>query len=438
MSVIFFIYRAIISMLVILGFVSATPVAPVHEDDFVPVLRFAVASDVHMKDENTCIEYTRLQQLFDMTYAYAETQNYNKVDAFVFVGDTVNNNTDKQWTNVMDVVNDKLRDESEFIITYANSHDCSNDGTLERCAQKTGVEANKVWSINGFNFITVSQNESRQYLYANSWLGSQLKAAAAEDSEKPIFVFQHAHIFNTVYGSIGWGTPELTGVLSLYPQVIDFSGHSHFPINDPRAIYQQNFTAVNTGTLSYFELESGMDYGTVPPNASNAAQFHIVEVDADNRVRIMPFNILTGAFFSSPASDSDEQLIYYVDTPSDRSSFTYTCARYTNADRPVFPSDAQVDFSEVTANGATVTFTQAIDGECMNNYSVAVKNSLGITVKTLKFWSEFYFEPTPEAMSCTIEGLKPGTTYTVEITAFDTYAMSSVEPLKASFTTAAG
>ncbi len=437
MNVVFWLYRTFISLLVILGLVSAAPVPIVQQDDFVPVLRFAVASDVHMKDEKTCAEYTRLQQLFDDTYEYAHTQEYNKVDAFVFVGDTATGNTDEQWANVMEVVNDKLRDESKFIITYANSHDCSNGGTLERCEKKTGVKANQVWNINGFSFIGVSQNENRSYLYANSWLSEQLRAADKEDPEKPIFVFQHAHIMGTVYGSIRWGTPELTGVLCNYPQVIDFSGHSHFPINDPRAINQKYFTSVNTGTLSYFELESGMYYGTVPPGAENAAQFHIVEVDADYHVRIMPFNILTGDFFRSPGSGSDEQLIYYVNTPSDRSSYTYTSARYTNADKPVFPSDAAVNFSDITSSGATVTFTQATDGECMNNYDVAVKDSLGRTVKNMKFWSEFYFEPTPDTVGCTIDGLKPGRTYTVEITAFDTYAMSSDRTLTATFTTSA-
>ena len=49
--------------------------------------------------------------------------------------------------------------------------------------------------------------------------------------------------------------PEFAEILKNYPQVVDFSGHSHVPINDPRSIHQKHFTALGTGSLSYFELD---------------------------------------------------------------------------------------------------------------------------------------------------------------------------------------
>jgi hypothetical protein len=83
-----------------------------------------------------------------------------------------------------------------------------------------------------------------------------------------------------VYGSINWGEDDIIAILNDYPQVIDFSGHSHAPINDPRSIHQKYITSLNTGSLSYFELdEFDLMYGTVPPDAKQCAQFYIVEVN---------------------------------------------------------------------------------------------------------------------------------------------------------------
>ncbi len=141
-------------------------------------------------------------------------------------------------------------------------------------------------------------------------------------------------------------------------------------------------------------------------------------------------------WFGVPSSYSDERLIYYIEKPSNRSSFGYTNARYKTADTPVWPQGAQADLSDITSNGATVTFPQALDGEEIHHYSLVVKKR-GVRVGAYKFWSEFYFEPIPPTMSWALDGLKPDTEYTVEITGFDTYLKQTKAPLKASFRTAA-
>lgn len=415
------------------------------DSDFTPVLRFAVASDVHMKADTSCAEYSRLQQLFDDAYAYADSQSdYSAMDAFVFVGDSADNGTEQMWSNFMSVVNEKLRPESKFLISYAASHDCWSGGSLERCEKMTGVAPNVSQTINGFTFINISQQPvvdkvCMGYAWAQTWLAKQLYKANKADSSKPIFVFQHVHIFNTVYGSLGWGTPEITPTLMNYPQIIDFSGHSHFPINDPRSIEQKYFTSVGTGTLSYFELEKGMTYGTVPPDGHDTgAQFSIVEVDANNRVRIMPYDLISHKFYEDPSSYSSKQEIYCIDKPSDRSSYLYTDARYDNADAPVFTADAAINATDVTSSSATLTFTQAQDGECLNNYSITAQEKGSCNKKEYKIWSEFYVDPTPQTITYTLDGLEAGKTYDITVTAYDTYAVKSTNTLKTTITLAQG
>jgi hypothetical protein len=401
-----------------------------------PVLRFVVGSDIHMEDTADCRQYNRLEKLFQYSYAYAESQPYNTIDAFVFAGDIITSGKKVQADLVNEVVGNYMKPGTPLMCVYDN-HDIGNGNTIAGCEEWFGVPANEDRIINGFHFITVSYDDNHLYASRLPSLYKQLNNAKAEDAEKPVFVFNHRHIQGTVYGSTAWGTAQLSPVLNLFPQIINFSGHSHYPVNDPRSCNQYFFTSFGCGTLHYVELEDGMTYGSVPPNATETAQFYIVEVYADNSVAVLPFNILTGDFFRISSSYSDEQLIYYITNPSDRSGFTYTNGRYTKADIPVWPQDAKAEFAAINSTGATLTFTQALDGEGVHHYSVALKKN-GFRIKTVKFWSEFYFEPMPATMSWTFEDLKPDTVYTVEITAFDTYAKRTKNPLTASFRTAAG
>ncbi len=401
-----------------------------------PVLRFVVCSDIHMEDSAECRQYGRLEKLFQYSYAYAESQPYSSIDAFVFAGDIITYGTKAQADNINTVVNKYKKAGTPLMCVYDN-HDIGDGGTtIAKCEEWFGVPANEDRKINGFHFITASYDDSHLYTSRLPSLYRQLNNAKKEDAEKPIFVFNHRNIQGTVYGSTYWGTAQLSPVLNNFPQIIDFSGHSHYPVNDPRSCNQAFFTSFNCGTLSYVELEPGMSYGTVPPDAEGTAQFYIVEVYADNSVAVKPFNIMTGDFFSVPSSTSDEQLIYYITNPSDRSGFSYTNARYKTADTPVWPQDAKAEFTGITSTGATVTFTQALDGEELHSYSVVLKKE-GWRVGTYKFWSDFYMEPMPGTMSHIFKDLKPDTKYTVEITAYDTYMKQTKAPLTADFRTAA-
>ncbi|HOO25561.1 MAG TPA: metallophosphoesterase [Clostridiales bacterium] len=405
--------------------------APDRADD--PVLRFAVCSDIHMHEQKHDAQYNRLEQLFEYSYEYAESQNYKSVDAFIFVGDITDSGTAKQMENVLEVVNNKMKPGTPLMCVYDN-HDVHNR-TIAECEAFYGIPANEQRVINGFNFITVSYDDNHSYASRLPSLYAQLEAAKKADPKKPIFVFNHRHIEGTVYGSTNWGTTELSPVLNNFPQIIDFSGHSHYPVNDPRSCSQYFFTSFGCGTLFYFELERDMmTYGSVPPNAGQAAQFYIVEVYADNAVAVKPFNILTGEFFKVPSSYSDEQLIYYIAEPSNRDSFTYTSKRYMTADTPVWPAGAEAEISEITENSAKVSFPQALDFEAIHSYRVEVKKG-GIKVKDYRFWSEYYFEPMPERMTWLIDGLDPQTNYRVEITGYDTYTKQTVKKLVTEFST---
>ena len=46
-------------------------------------------------------------------------------------------------------------------------------------------------------------------------------------------------------------------ILEKYPQAIAFGGHLHFPLNDPRSIWQASFTSFGCGSTRYMAIENG-------------------------------------------------------------------------------------------------------------------------------------------------------------------------------------
>ena len=245
--------------------------------------------------------------------------DYKKIDAFVAVGDFANSGTENQMRKFKEIVEKNLKPETQYALTMA-SHEYHSEG-VEAAHEKfarvfdTPVDQHRI--INGFHFISITCSQSCNF-HADkiAFAAKELKKAREADPKKPIFVFQHPHITDTVYGSMLWGEDELYATYMDYPQIINFSGHSHAPINNPRSIHQKHFTSLGTGSLSYTELdEFDKYYGTVPPMKHNFAQFLIVEADKDGRVRIYPYDIFTDNFFP---------YIWEIDEPWNPESFKYT------------------------------------------------------------------------------------------------------------------
>ncbi len=359
------------------------------------VLRFIACSDLHFKEDVTT-EHERFQKGMECAYAYAATQAYQKIDAVYFVGDFVNSGSEGEMRVFKKYMDSCVRPETQKVLMLASHEFFSPDkeaGALSRLRNMFRQEPDQHRVIGGYHFISVSTEKGcRIGEEKKEWIARELQAAAKEDPFKPIFFFQHPHITNTVYGSICWGEDDIIPILMNYPQIIDFSGHSHAPINDPRSIHQRYFTCVGTGSLSYFELdEFDFLHGTIPDDKAYCAQFHIVEVLEDHTVVIKPFDILSGRFFNDG---------YVVEKCWEPQSFIYTDARYVTAKRPVFAADTPVSVRK-EGEGLHIEFGQALsDEERPDSYTVVIKSrSDGHTVKQFCVPSSYYLYEMPEKIS---------------------------------------
>ena len=401
---------------------------------FTPVLRFMVVSDIHIKDYPSP-ERERFEKAIQYAYRIVRgSDSYKKLDAICVVGDFADNGSLIQMQAAKKIIDDNIKaDETQLVISIA-SHEHHTEGgpevSTKRLTEVFGCPPDNHFVINGFHFVSITPSHSCNFNEEKQkWMAENLKSAAEDDRSKPIFVFQHPHNTDSVYGSILWGEDELIPYYMHYPQIIHFSGHSHVPINDPRSIHQQHFTALGTGTLSYFELdEFDKYYGTLPPKKENAAQMLIVEADADNRVRVYPYDVLTDHYFP---------YVWEIDKPSDPTTFKYTRERYTNASHPYFDDKAEVNILNVSDSGVEVEFSQAEsdDDPYVNSYDISVKNADGFIVRKKSMWSEYYFYNMPEKLSISLDGLEADTDYTVEVSANSFWYTKSKNTIKAEFHT---
>ena len=412
---------------------------------FEPVLRFVVASDVHVADVNSAQEEQRLAELFEVAYDYADNYDgYTGLDGVFFAGDVSDRGTAFALQRFFLIVGRSVREGTQVRATMGN-HDFYDDASIAayRFADVANYESTDAHlTIGGYHFIFLSPDgKGKSYSKTKQdFLADALKEAAEDDPTgcKPIFVFQHQPNSNTVYGSTtSWGVEELAPILEKYPQVVDFAGHSHFPMNDPRSIWQGEYTALNTGTLSYYEMDlagSKGDYvfptdreGGWAEKASgirDAGQFYIVEVDKNHAIRLLGYDLLSDGWMMEPLT------LRCVDEPS---CFTYTNDRANVSKAPAFAADATA-VAEKLPNGRTqFRFPQASGEDPVQNYMCCLyrgDDRIGTNYRL----SGICFLPTPETLTVPFGAtLTPGVEYRLEVTPVNVWGVQG-EPLVYEFT----
>ena len=392
-----------------------------------PILRFVVMSDVHVHENKDCVQLARLDKGLKDAYSYADSQEYKPIDAVFVVGDFANSGKETEMLNFKEVFFANLRPETDYVISAA-SHEYGSGipETHERMRRLFNMEPDIHKVIKGYHFISLTPDHGTRFEQPQrDYAAAELKKAFDDDPDKPIFFFQHPHVTGTVYGSVIWGEDDLTPVLMNYPQIIDFSGHSHAPINDPRSIHQRHFTSLNTGSLTYIEMDEFDKYCfTFPPDKEKQAQYYIVEADAENRVLIKSYDILTGRFFPCDR---------LVEPPFEPDSFKYTDDRYNTTVRPYFEDGTPISTVK-TADGALITFGQAkIDEDMVDDYTVTVRRrSDGKIVRRVCAWSHYYLMDMPDTVTVPINGLEKGE-YAAEVEAQGFWRNRSVNRLKINF-----
>ena len=256
--------------------------------------------------------------------------------------------------------------------------------------RELGMSPFSHYVVNGWHFIGASPDGCGMYdgyKKVRGWIAEQLRIAEA-DSDRPVFVTTHNAPRGTVYGSARWGDDSLAGLFDAHPQVVNFSGHTHYSLLDPRAFWQGSFTAFGTQSLSYIEMEKGRANGSVPPLAHTAPMGYILDF-SDDGIAVLRYNMLTGR-----EQLADERVIL----PAHRPPAEHPAKRERSA--PVF-REGEGEW-RLTEEGTELSFPRA---EGAHHYKLAFSDGV---VQT--YFSDFYLgdEAKGERQTLVLYGLKEG------------------------------
>lgn len=409
------------------GDITQAPVPEIIQDDFVPVMRFVATSDTHIETlgDTGC---KRISSMLKTAYAMSDAdEDYKKLDAVVFSGDITDNGKKESFNAFATTTDNEIREGTQRLAVVAKAHDSYKYSykSLDVFTEATGQEPDFHRVIGGFHFIGVSRSKTRKHYSEDQikWLDENIAEAVEDDPQKPVFVFQHEHVRDTVYGSSktdGWGLDVFTEVLTKYPQVVHISGHSHFPANDPRAVWQGEFTAINDGGLSYFELAVDGKNGQFPEEKERMTQALIIEVDADNRVLVRVLDVDAGKIMRE----------FLIDNISEENKTKYSFeTRKEKSSVPVFPEDSALSYEkDGLKHYITVPQAKVSEDNEVFVYRICVLNEKGKTVHEDWVFSDYFFADKPE--SITFDGfITLSKNFTVKVYAEDVWGNKS-EPLE--------
>ena len=418
------------------------------EEPFYPVLRFVAASDTHVKSSaqsNSERLSSMIRQLTE--YAKSGADGYDRLDAIAVSGDITDTGAANEFAAAKKVFNDSMDESTELVITTGN-HDWSTYGTksvgeFEKyfgagCAMKDEV-------IGGYHFITLVGSSAKGTGFSKSDIekAEKLISDAIQDTgkDRPVFVFQHIGNLNTAAGTctvsdevLNTATTDLIEMQSKYENLVVFSGHSHFPSYDECSVYQGDFTAINAGCL-YYAMTSMVNRKDVEmPDIYNMCQCLLVEMDAEGRMRIRCWDVLTGRFVGKP---------WLIESWS-KEEFQYTADRFSQGDL-FFAEGSRVTVEDVYDSGVYLSFP-SVPAESLSGrvYEIQVTDQSGTVVATEYVGVEYFNEKYNEPIKHGVGGLLANTEYTASVRAVNSLYSAEItdsgtlysQPISVTFRTA--
>ncbi|MBQ6162969.1 MAG: metallophosphoesterase [Clostridia bacterium] len=404
---------------------NVTDELPTVAEDFAPAIRIVLFTDTHNQNHHVADAIDTAYELFDSDADYAG------VDGFFCLGDISSVGQEGDYERYAETLREHVRPETPMITIHGN-HEFKDDNYREYFLRHIGHDPNTVTEINGFSCIAFSgERGATEWTYTPKslrWLSSEIKTAEEKADGKPIFVFQHPHPWGTVYGSTVWGNPQLNFVLYKHTSVVDFSGHSHFPMNDPRSINQNTYTSVGIGAMATFELDKDYLPGQHPDGYDPAAEICVVEADNDGSVRIRGYDLLSDTYFCD----------YYIENVNDRDSFAYTYRNMKAHDSaPVFPEDTSATAYRNENGEWVISFDEAKSNYIVHEYRVKIKDEKGRLIFNENFVDDYFVIDDDDTADFRIgtDTLESGRTYTLIVRAESAYHLYS-DPLELTFTAA--
>ncbi len=434
------------------------------------VFSFAALSDTHVDGISTTPGQKFMSALTQLK-AQAAIDDPDGIDAVFIAGDMINDayksaTNYAPQTSAFKSIYETVFDPKEVSLVYTpGNHDTFNEWTA-----MTAIEAKNISKVlgddyfltdidkemleaeecrhcvvNGYHVLTIPPCGRSPVIYmpdALTWLDNTLAEITAENPNQFVFVLTHPMIYQTVYGSdLGtyWYTEALTPILSKYPQVVTFSGHLHFPLNDPRSVMQTEFTSFGCGSVRYMAIESG-NYENMAgsPTMANKDEFSqglLVQIDKNGNLRATRMD-----FYHNETIDEPWEISHPTTDGAHLTKYSWERGSEENNTAPVMSDEMTITEGAAVGNAKQVflTFKAAQDDEFAHDYVISFKaNGRDVTKNIL---ADFYRHSKITDMQTEwtqLLGNLPAGTYTVNVVAHDSWGAASNIASK-TFTVTAG
>ena len=427
------------------------------------VLSLGVVSDVHVNQQAQANKWKSALQQFK---AKALENDSNGMAGVLVVGDLIDQPSNNQLSLFRSTLESEIDVKKTPMIYTIGNHDVpryawastmvsdvaymrnmfGNDyfQTDQDQEMRTKYEARHC-VIGDYHILCVSPNGDQPIVYdptVVTWLDNQLAAITSAEPEKYVIVITHPMIKNTVYGSrLGeeggiwestlshyWATDALTPVLRKYPQAIVFGGHLHFPLNDPRSVWQGDFSVFGCASVRYMALENGkyedMSSATVMKDCNDFSQGNLLQFDASGNMRVLRMDFYNKDVIGEPIVSS-----YPTSDKGHLTKYNHTTLSLANA----APSLSTLNV-DVTDGIATAKWAAGTDDEFVHHYVLTLKKG-GAVVTTMKILADFYKSAKTSGMrrewTRSLGNVTDGT-YELTLEAFDSWD-AAAKPLKKTF-----
>ena len=380
------------------------------------VLKVGVLSDPHFAYSDDDANAPARVEKYKNAITYLNNRASNELDMIMVAGDYTGTGSEAQATifakatkEALASINEgkKAADATKFIFAYGN-HDTDWGGQMdyagwenvlnqygvldsvekgpEGCYQATVTNDGKTYHFFSLETYTYNNPCNMFLTEALDWLDDELKAVTTNDPTSYVYVVSHGPIGETgVYGSdiyfdknANWGTAragytgtttdgratssDVNGVLKKYPQVVYFSGHTHWTNMLESSIMQKDYTAINVSSLNGGDLFSAVS-GYVEDNyqASRPAFGLLVEVDGSGNQKITRINLENNSEWGEP---------WIMEAPNAEKTHLTAYSQAARQKAPVFADGAALSVTNVayTENKDKMTFDIGFPAaSCDNN-----------------------------------------------------------------------
>lgn len=321
--------------------------------------------------------------------------------------------------------------------------------------------ANYYKVVNGVPFVVIS-GDSRANKVSDAqkeeligWL-NEINELPSVKAGTPIYVAYHIPIADVTY--FGQGASEVSRtvdeILKNYPNTIVFTGDTHCPGINERTINQIDYTSINLGSSSYSRM--------VNRSATSQENEKYYNVGGNNAKDIVTGEVAFGFAYTPNLmvlqNNTDGSVImnrYMSDTnPADvkkvgitwnfpagltKDKFIYTYDRFENKewanilygkDGLIFADDAGISFS-VDGTEMMVYFDDVTDHNFAEHYKIIVTAD-GVNSKVYDVVGNYYkYYDEAQTYHFLLSDIPAGTSYAVEVKAYDFFDNESLNSLVA-------